>query len=164
MRPVLCPYERSCTRSDSTSHPGWSCPGRIAVLAGVLLWVYSTESLAVSSARRGVAGHALGSAVDRPVVVIVTQMPMLGVDVVSAAPTGEGLALVHPSLVCRTQRSVLGAVAASVCTASRPVSGSRVGGAAGCVGDGRASRLSAGSTRHGIPPSTRKAHRCRLRA
>ncbi len=27
--------------------------------------------------------------------------------------------------------------------------------------DGRASRLSAGSTRHGIPPSTRQAHRCR---
>ena len=132
----------------STSHPGWSRPGRIAVLAGVLLWVYSTASLAVSSARRGVARHALGSAVDRPVVVIVTQMPVLGVDVVPAAPALEGFASVHPSLVRRTHRAVVWSVAACAGAAARLVSGARVGRAAAGVCDGRAPRLSAGSTRH----------------
>ena len=134
---------------------------RIAVLAGVLLWVYSTASLAVSSARRGVARHALGSAVDRPVVVIVTQMPVLGVDVVPAAPALEGLASVHPSLVRRTHRAVVWSVAACAGAAARLVSGARVGRAAAGVGDGWASRLCARLTRHGIPPSTQRARRRR---
>jgi hypothetical protein len=97
------------------------------------------------SASRGreVARRALRSAVDAPVVVVVTELPERRVDRLTTAPAVEVLAGVHASLVGVTQLAVALAVPSSGTAASRLVPCSLVVVAPRGPGQHRAARLEA---------------------